>query len=162
MDFLTNFFNDNGYIDIIIENEDNINIFCDTIKNKKETFYDTDNVELMHYFGILNRINGNTLKTEKYYLLAIEGQYLQSIYNLADCYHDQKKYNKALKYYLMAIEKNPKPHYLNNYANCYYKQKKYNKALKYYLMAIEKNPNPIYLNNCSKCYNVQKKNITNY
>jgi TPR repeat protein len=61
--------------------------------------------------------------------------------NLAVSYEIQKKYEKAKKYYLMAIEKG-NSNSMNSLAIYYHEiEKNYDEAKKYYLMAIEKGCN---------------------
>ena len=52
--------------------------------------------------------------------------------NLASHYYNQKKYDQAEKYLLLAIEKNPNPKYLQKLVIVYDAKKKYNELLVLY------------------------------
>jgi Tfp pilus assembly protein PilF len=74
---------------------------------------------------------------EKYYILAIDKGYNDSLNNLGALYLNQCKFELAEKYYLLAIEKEVVCAF-NNLAILYAKQDKNELAEKYYLLAIEK------------------------
>jgi TPR repeat protein len=70
--------------------------------------------------------------------MAIENGDPNAIFNLANCYDETENYEEAIKYYLMAIEKEKGDfESMNNLAICYQKTKNYEEAIKYYLMATE-------------------------
>ena len=88
---------------------------------------------------------------EKYYLIAIEKNYISSMNNLGRMYRDQGKYDLAKKYLLMAVNKGNK-RAINNLAYVYKKSKEYDLAEKYYLMAIERNNNTSSMNSLGIMY----------
>ena len=104
-----------------------------------------------NYSGMYYRYKIKDFKlAEKYYLMAIEKDFVSSMNNLRCMYCDQEKYDLAKKYLLMAIDKNNR-RAMNNLGYMYTKLKQYDLAEKYYLLAIERD-NTNAMNNLGVLY----------
>ncbi len=113
--------------------------------------------------GFLFDALGNEKEAEKNYLLAINKGDINSLFNLALLYEDQKKEKKAEKYYLLAIKKGV-INAINNLGFLYQKQRKFTEAEKYYFQAIDKGHN-LALKNLALLYfleNIKKQKALKY
>ena len=99
----------------------------------------------------------NYVLAEKYFIMAIDKNNIDSIHNLAVLYYINRRYQLAEKYFLMAINKSH-TRSMNKLA-LYYEQicSNYQLAEKYYLMAVEKKFAPS-MNNLGLYYEQIDKN----
>ena len=96
------------------------------------------------------------LKKIKYhYLLSITlNNNINSLINIAIHFETKEKnYEKAIYYYLLAIEEYDDTDAMFNLADCYQSMYDYDNALKYYFMAIEKNDKESLLRAMNICMN---------
>ena len=98
---------------------------------------------------------GDFTKAEQYLLAKIDNDTnLEYLERLSTCYKIQHKYDLAVKYLLIAIEKEPaNVTYIGNLASCYAKLKEYKLAEKYFLIVIDMDvTNMDYIDGLARCY----------
>uniref|UniRef100_A0A6C0H6C5 RING-type domain-containing protein n=1 Tax=viral metagenome TaxID=1070528 RepID=A0A6C0H6C5_9ZZZZ len=126
----------------------------------KEEDYDLNDSNVLNIIGIYYRhVKKDNENAKKYYLIAIEKENEDAMYNIGYLYDKEKDYENAKKYYLMAIVKG-NTSALNNLGNLYYDKKDYENAKKYYLIAIEKG-NDSAMNNLGLLYYKVEKDYEN-
>jgi len=102
-----------------------------------------DNVQALHYLGILYAEEGDFDQGEKYLLKAysLSQQDLSLQLHLANIYKAQKKYNQAIELLQDIIQKNPEfAAAYNNLGTVYHADKKYKEAILAYHTAIKIQP----------------------
>jgi tetratricopeptide (TPR) repeat protein len=115
-----------------IMNEDEIDMNCGLVYLSR-MFYnmanelDTKNDE--------NNKSDNLNKIEEYYLISAELNYSPAMANLGIFYENRNEYDKAIHYYLMAIEIGSEVYAMSNLADLYRKMKDYVKMEYYYVIA---------------------------
>ena len=77
----------------------------------------------------------NLNKIEEYYLIGAELNYSPAMANIAIFYENRNEYEKAIHYYLMAIEIGSEIYAMSNLADLYRKMKLYDKMEYYYCIA---------------------------
>lgn len=147
MDKIINYFGQKIH-NITVTTDYNISMLCKLIDGEPEEDDDVNNPELINSFAMFHEIKNNFKLAEKYYLMAINQNYVLSMHNLGKMYFisknngesDSIKYFFAEKYFMMAIKNNyiRSMYYL---AALYQKQKKYDLAEQYYLTAINNDTN---------------------
>lgn len=86
------------------------------------------------FFRDLRKINTEIMK--KFILKGVELNIAAAMYNLANLYRKERKFNLMKKYYLMAIDKGDIESITS--LGTFYRHKNVNKSIKYFLMGVSK------------------------
>jgi len=130
------------------EYQKSLNVLAE-IKNQEEIYFE--------YGGTYFKLK-NYGKAEKYWLMAVDKDHADAMYNLGILYAKKlKNYETAEKYLLMAVDKGDADA-MNNLGILYTKKlKNYGKAEKYWLMAVDKDHAEV-MNNLGILYADKLKN----
>jgi tetratricopeptide (TPR) repeat protein len=109
---------------------------------KQMLLMDSINIKTLGDLAANYSLMGNYKKSEEYYLKAnaINPQNKYFIQQLGEVYYNDNKWDKAMKYYQIAIENDTSFQLLKQIGRCYEEQNNYDSAVFFYQKAISVNP----------------------
>ena len=117
---------------------------------------ETNESDKLLWIGNYYKLNKKYNEMKKYYLMAIELNDSDAMFNLGHYYHQiEINYDEMKKYYLMAIKLNNSLA-MNNLGYYYKEIKNYDEMKKYYLMAINLNNSNAMINLCVYYEDIEK------